>query len=148
MRVRARLLTAVTTAAVTGALLTGCGSTPAEELEDWWSGGGESRIKALTDTAGRVNEVSMRPMDTWGTACQELLAEVAKAKKLDTLPSDNARGFWKEALTAFEHGGSECADGAGEKDQPRASAGIREVQTGISRLASTVSMIRNDLKAK
>ncbi|MFE2523967.1 hypothetical protein ACFXEL_07010 [Streptomyces sp. NPDC059382] len=148
MRIRVRLLTVATTAVATAMLLTGCGSTPAEDLEDWWSSGGESRVKALSDTSGQVNAVSMRPMDVWSTTCQELLAEVAKAKKLDTIPSENARGFWTEALTTFEHGGNECVAGAGAKDQPRASAGIREVQKGIGRLASAVSMIRGDLGAK
>ncbi|WP_406365090.1 hypothetical protein [Streptomyces sp. NBC_01546] len=148
MRSRVRLLTLATTAVATGLQLTGCSSTPAEELEDWWSSGGEGRIKALSDTSGRVNEVSMRPMDIWDTACQELLAEVAKAKKSDTLPSENARGFWTEALTAFEHGGNECVAGAGKKDEAQASAGIREVQKGISRLAAAVSMIKSDLEAK
>ncbi|MEV0023257.1 hypothetical protein AB0H45_13700 [Streptomyces atroolivaceus] len=136
------------TAVAAGALLVGCSSTPAEELEDWWSSGGESSIKALSDTSGRVNEVSVRPMDVWSTACQELLTEVAEAKELDTLPSENARGFWEEALTAFEHGGEECVAGVGEDDQPRASEGIREVQKGIGRLASTTSMIAGDLKAE
>ncbi|MFD7561391.1 MULTISPECIES: hypothetical protein [unclassified Streptomyces] len=149
MRTHARLLTAVTVATIaTGALLTGCGSSPSEDLKDWWSSGGEGGIKALADTSGRVNDVSVRPTDTWGPACQELLAAVAKAKKQGAPPSDNARGFWTEAMTAFEHGGNECVDGAGKKDSPRASEGIREVQTGINRLASTTSMIRNDLKAK
>ncbi|MFJ8014908.1 hypothetical protein [Streptomyces sp. NPDC096339] len=147
MRLRTGLLTAATITVATGVLLTGCGAGSSEDLEGWWSSGGEGRVKALADTSGRVNEVSMRPMDTWGAACQELLAEVAKAKKQGTPPSGNAEGFWTEALTSFENGGNECVDGAGRKDQPRASAGIREVQKGISRLASATSMIRSDLKA-
>ncbi|MFF1556139.1 hypothetical protein [Streptomyces sp. NPDC058279] len=147
MRFRFRIPTIATTAAI-AVLLAGCGSTPAEELSDWWSSGGQGRIKGLADTSARVNEVSGRPMDVWGPACQELLTEVAKAKKLDTLPSENARGFWTEALTAFEHGGNECVAGAAQKNEPRAGEGIREVQTGISRLASTTSVIRSDLQAK
>ncbi|WP_392892726.1 hypothetical protein [Streptomyces sp. LN699] len=148
MRIRVRLSTVATTAIATALLLTGCSSTPAEKLEDWWSSGGESRVKGLSDTASQVNAVSMRPMDVWSTTCQELLAEVGKAKKLDTIPSENARGFWTEALTAFEHGGNECVDGAAKKDEPRASEGIREVQKGIGRLASAMSLIRSDLQAK
>ncbi|WP_331736784.1 hypothetical protein [Streptomyces sp. NBC_00211] len=148
MSFRIRMLTVSTTAVATAALLAGCSSTPAGELKDWWSSGGEGRVKGLSDTSGRVNDVSMRPMDTWGPACQELLTEVAKAKNLATVPSENAQGFWKEALTAFEHGGDECVAGAGKKDEAQASAGIREVQTGISRLSSAVAMIRSDLAAK
>lgn len=145
MRIRVRL---IATAVATGALLVGCGSSPGEDLEDWYSSGGEQSIKALSDTSSRVNEVSVRPMDTWGAACKELLTEVAEAEELDAIPSENAKGFWKEALTAFEDGGKECVAGAEAGDQPRASAGIREVQKGISRLASTTSMIANDLKAE
>lgn len=144
MRFRVRLFTAVATAL----LLTSCSSTPREELEDWWSSEGDVRIKALSETSGRVNEVSMRPMDVWGTACQELLAEVTKAKNHGAVPSEKARGFWNDALTAFERGGGECVAGAGANDEPRASAGIREVQQGISRLASATAMIRSDLGAK
>ncbi|WP_437081086.1 hypothetical protein [Streptomyces sp. enrichment culture] len=129
-------------------LLTGCSSSPAEELEDWWSSGGESRMTGLRDTSQRVNEVSVRPMDIWGPACQDLLTEVAKAKKHGTPPSENAREFWAETLTAFERGGSECVVGAGKKDEPQASAGIREAQTGISRLSATMRMIRVDLNKK
>ncbi|MFF9689363.1 hypothetical protein [Streptomyces sp. NPDC014623] len=144
MRFHVRLLAT----AAAGALLVGCSSTPAEDLEDWWSSGGESSIKALSDASGRVNEVSVRPMDVWSSACEELLTEVDEAKELGTLPSENARGFWEEALTAFEHGGDECVAGAGKNDEARASAGIREVQKGIGRLASTTSMIAGDMKAK
>ncbi|MFI6144569.1 hypothetical protein [Streptomyces sp. NPDC051109] len=148
MYFRVRILTVATTAVAAAVLLAGCSSTPAEELKDWWSSGGDARIKGLADTSARVNDVSMRPTDTWGPACQELLTEVGKAKKLDALPSKNAQGFWKEALTAFEHGGNECVAGAGGKDEPRASEGIREVQKGISRLQAAVSLIRSDLAAK
>ncbi|MFB6805165.1 hypothetical protein [Streptomyces sp. NPDC056387] len=105
-------------------------------------------MKALSQTSGRVNEVSVRPMDVWGEACQELLAEVAKAKKLGTIPSENARSFWNDALVAFEHGGGECVAGTQAKDEPRASEGIREVQKGISRLASAMSLIRGDLEGR
>ncbi|MFD7078885.1 hypothetical protein ACFWAK_02000 [Streptomyces sp. NPDC059918] len=130
------------------ALLAGCASTPAEELKDWWDSGGDRSTKALSQTSGRVNEVSVRPMDVWGAACQELLAEVTKAKKLGTIPSDDARGFWNDALGAFEHGSRECVAGSGAKDEPRASEGIREVQKGISRLAAAVSLIRGDLEGR
>ncbi|KOU13710.1 hypothetical protein ADK52_37485 [Streptomyces sp. WM6372] len=148
MHFRVRTRAVATTAVATAVLLAGCSSTPAEELKDWWSSGGEARVKGLSDTSARVNDVSMRPMDTWGPACQELLTEVAKVKNLDTLPSKNAQGLWKEALTAFDHGGNECAAGAGNKEEARASAGIREVQKGIGRLAAAVSVIRSDLAAK
>ncbi|MER6778018.1 MULTISPECIES: hypothetical protein [unclassified Streptomyces] len=79
-------------------LLAGCASTPAEELKDWWGSGGDRSMKALSQTSGRVNEVSARPMDIWGEACQESLAEVTRAKKLGTIPSDDARSFWNDAL--------------------------------------------------
>ncbi|MFH9467225.1 hypothetical protein ACH4LT_07990 [Streptomyces clavifer] len=144
MYIRVRLLA---TAVATGVLLVGCGSSPGDDLEGWYSSGGEKSIRALSDTSSRVNEVSVRPMDVWGAACKELLTEVGEAQELDAIPSENAKGFWKEALTAFEDGGNECVAGAGAGDQARASAGIREVQKGISRLASTTSMIANDLKA-
>ncbi|MEV0989568.1 hypothetical protein [Streptomyces sp. NPDC049949] len=104
--------------------------------------------KALPLTSGRVNEVSARPMDIWGEACQKLLAEVKRAKKLGTIPSDDARSFWSDALGAFEHGGSECVAGTGANDELRASEGIREVQKGISRLASVMSLIRGDLEGR
>ncbi|MCX4545776.1 hypothetical protein [Streptomyces sp. NBC_01565] len=136
------MVTVATTAVATAVLVTGCGSIPGDDLEDWWSSGGERAVKALSDASGRVNEVSMRPMDRWAGACQELLTEVAEAKKLGTLPSEDARGFWTDAVAAFDHGGNECVAGVDKNDEARASAGIREVQTGISRLASATSMIR------
>lgn len=61
---------------------------------------------------------------------------------MGTIPSDDARSFWNDALGAFEHGGSECVAGTGANDELRASEGIREVQKGISRLASAMSLIR------
>ncbi|MEU3061692.1 hypothetical protein [Streptomyces subrutilus] len=147
MRFPVRLLAVPTAAVAAAVLLAGCASTPAEELEDWWSSGGSTSMKALSDTSGRVSEVSGRPADIWGPACQELLTAVAKAEKLDTIPSENARGFWTEALTAFEDGGNECVAGTGANDEARAGAGIREVQTGLSRLASAMSLIRKELEA-
>ncbi|MFE2481518.1 hypothetical protein [Streptomyces sp. NPDC059389] len=112
----------------------------------WWGSGGDRSMKALSQTSGRVNEVSVRPMDVWGEACQELLTEVAKAKKLGTIPSDDARSSWNDALGAFEHGAGECVAGTAAKDSPRASGGIREVRKGIGRLAAAMSLIRGDLE--
>ncbi|MCY0951514.1 hypothetical protein [Streptomyces sp. H27-S2] len=148
MRFHVRLVTVAATAVATGLLLAGCGSTPAEELEDWWSSGGKDSMKALSDTSGRVNSVYSGPNDSRVTACQELLTAVTKAKKLDTVPSDDARGFLTEALTAFEHGGNECVAGAAGNNEPQAGEGIREVQKGLSRLASAMAMIRKDLEAE
>lgn len=148
MRFRVRLLNVATATLATGVLLVGCSSTPAEELEDWWSSGGEDGTKALSDSSSQVNHASMQPMEAKGAACQELLTAVAEAKKAGTPPSENAKDFWAEALTAFEHGGNECVNGVGKQDEPQTNAGIREVQGGLSRMASAVSMIRNDMEAK
>lgn len=148
MRFRARLFARAATAAAGALLLAGCGSTPAEELEDWWSSGGESSVKALSDASSGVSSAYPGPTDSQKAACEKLLAAVAKAKKLDAIPSDNARDFWTEALSKFEHGGSECVAGIAKNHQPQTGEGIREVLSGISRLASAVSMIRNDLDAK
>lgn len=148
MRLHVRLTTVVTAAVATAVLLAGCSSTPAEELEDWWSSGGKGSMKALSDASGRVNDVYSGPMDSRITVCQELLNAVAEARKLDTIPSEKARDFWTEALALLEHGGNECVTGAGKNDEPQAAEGIREVQTGLSRLASAMAMIRSDLEAK
>ncbi|MFJ9344641.1 hypothetical protein ACIRP0_36000 [Streptomyces sp. NPDC101733] len=144
MRLGARLLTL----AAAGALLVGCSSTPAEKLQDWWSSGGDDRVKTLSDTSGRVNTASVQTMDDKGAACQELLTAVAKAKKLGTPPTQKGRDFWADAMTAFEHGGNECVTGVGKKDEPQTNEGIREVQRGLSSLAAAVSMIRIDIKDK
>lgn len=136
------------TVAATAMLLVGCSSTPAEELEDWWSSGGQARIKALTDAANKVNEVSTDPMEFWGPACQNLLTEAKEAKKLDTIPSVNAKDFWTKALDAFDDGGNECVAGTSKKDLSQAGEGVREIQEGISLLSSTVKMIKIDLDAR
>ncbi|GAA3487599.1 hypothetical protein [Streptomyces cremeus] len=148
MRFGVRLLTVATAAVATGVLLVGCSSTPAEELEDWWSSGGDDRVKALSDSSSHVNTASMQVMDDKRTACQELLAAVTEAKKYGTPPSEKAKGFWAEALTDFEHGSNACVAGVDQKDEPRTNEGIREVQRAIGILASAVSMIKSDLKAK
>ncbi|MFE9633583.1 hypothetical protein [Streptomyces sp. NPDC006463] len=149
MRIRVLLHAGVTVTAVIAVLLTGCGSTPAEELEDWYSSGGEAQIRTLADDSARVNQVSMRTIDVQGTACQELLTHVAKAEKLDPVPDEVARSSWKKALAAFRHGSSECTVGAGKQDGIQVGRGIREVQTdGIPSLADTVSRIKAALKAK
>ncbi|MFZ3469332.1 hypothetical protein ACODT3_30395 [Streptomyces sp. 4.24] len=148
MRFGVRFFTAATATVATGVLLVGCSSTPAEELEDWWSSGGDERVKSLSDSSSHVNTASMQVMDDKRTACQELLTAVAKAKKFGAPPSEKAKGFWAEALTDFEHGGNECVTGVDDKDEPRTNEGVREVQRAIGILASAVSMIRSDMQAK
>ncbi|MCX4784342.1 hypothetical protein [Streptomyces sp. NBC_01264] len=148
MRFGVRLLTVATATVATGVLLVGCSSSPAEELEDWWSSGGDDSVKALSDSSSQVNTASMQVMDDKRTACQELLAAVAKAKKYGTPPSEKAKGFWAEALTDFEQGSKACVAGVDQKDEPQTNEGIREVQRAIGILASAVSMIRSDLEAK
>ncbi|MFB6581144.1 MULTISPECIES: hypothetical protein [unclassified Streptomyces] len=142
--------TAITTATVVAValLLGGCSQTPAEQLEEWYGSGGEDQIKKLNEDAGRVNEVSMRTIDVQGPACQDLLAQTAKAEKLDPIPDEAAQRYWKEALGGFRRGAAECADGAAKKDESQVSRGIRGVQTeGLPKLVSTVSMIKAGLAA-
>ncbi|MFJ6486364.1 MULTISPECIES: hypothetical protein [unclassified Streptomyces] len=151
MRVPAATTRATATATVAAVvlLLGGCSQTPAERLEEWYGSGGEEQIRKLTEDAGRVNEVSMRTIDVQGPACQDLLAQTAKAEKLDPIPDEAAQRHWKEALGGFRRGAAECADGAAKKDGSQVSRGIRAVQTeGLPKLVSTVSMIKAVLAAK
>ncbi|WP_314248729.1 hypothetical protein [Streptomyces sp. DSM 40907] len=150
MRVPAatRVTAAVSVAAVT-LLLGGCSQTPAERLEEWYGSGGEAQIRKLNEDAGRVNEVSTRTIDVQGPACQDLLAQTAKAEKLDPIPDEAAQRYWKEALGGFRRGAGECADGAAKKDGGQVSRGITGVQTeGLPKLVSTVSMIKAALAHK
>ncbi|WP_405788899.1 hypothetical protein [Streptomyces sp. NBC_01367] len=153
MRVPAatRAATATVTVAAVAAvalLLGGCSQTPAERLEEWYGSGGEDQIGKLNEDAGRVNEVSMRTLDVQGPACQDLLAQTAKAEKLDPIPDEAAQRYWKEALGGFRRGAAECADGAAKKEGSQVSRGIRVVQTeGLPKLVSTVSMIKAGLAA-
>ncbi|MFG2230002.1 hypothetical protein ACGFNX_08260 [Streptomyces sp. NPDC048723] len=150
MRVPAatRVTAGVSVAAVT-LLLGGCSQTPAERLEEWYGSGGEAQIRKLNEDAGRVNEVSMRTIDVQGPACQDLLAQTAKAEKLDPIPDEAAQRYWKEALGGFRRGAGECADGAAKKDGSQVSRGIAAVQTeGLPKLVSTVSMIKAALAHK
>ncbi|WP_327737749.1 hypothetical protein OG749_32510 [Streptomyces nojiriensis] len=151
MRVPAatRITSAAVTVAAVALLLGGCSQTPAERLEEWYGSGGEEQIRKLNEDAGRVNEVSMRTIDVQGPACQDLLAQSAKAEKLDPIPDEAAQRYWKEALGGFRRGAGECADGAAKKDAGQVSRGIRGVQTeGLPKLVSTVSMIKASLAHK
>ncbi|MER6450191.1 hypothetical protein DEJ51_24815 [Streptomyces venezuelae] len=140
--------TVIVTAAAVTLLLGGCSQTPAEQLEEWYASGGEAQIKKLTEDAGRVNEVSMRTIDVQGPACQDLLAQTAKAEKLDPIPDEAAQRYWKEALGGFRRGAAECADGAAKSEESQVSRGIRGVQTeGLPKLVSTVSMVKAGLAA-
>ncbi|MFJ3726589.1 hypothetical protein ACIPYQ_29055 [Streptomyces sp. NPDC090045] len=148
--VRVLAPTAVTVAvAAAAALLAGCSRTPAEELEDWYSSGGESRIEKLNESAGRVNDVSMRTIDVQGPACQDLLKAVAAAEKLGPVPREAAQGYWKESLDGFRRGAEECVAGASKGGELQTSRGIVVVQTeGLRKLVSAVSMIRAGLSQK
>ncbi|MCX4716392.1 hypothetical protein ACFWB2_32785 [Streptomyces virginiae] len=151
-RVRVPVATRVAFVAVTvvagTSMLGGCSQSPADRLEEWYSSGGEAQIKKLNEDAGRVNEVSMRTIDVQGPACQDLLAQTAKAEKLDPIPDEAAQRYWKEALGGFRRGAGECADGAAKKEEIQVSRGIRVVQTeGLPKLVSTVSMIKAGLAA-
>lgn len=140
--------TAAATVAAVALALGGCSQTPAERLEEWYGSGGEDQIRKLNEDAGRVNEVSMRTIEVQGPACQDLLAQTAKAEKLDPIPDEAAQRYWKEALGGFRRGAGECADGAAKKDGSQVSRGIRGVQTeGLPKLVSTVSMIKAGLAA-
>ncbi|MFF4267997.1 hypothetical protein ACFY7Y_17805 [Streptomyces virginiae] len=151
-RVRVPVATRVAFVAATvvagASMLGGCSRSPADRLEEWYSSGGEAQIKKLNEDAGRVNEVSMRTIDVQGPACQDLLAQTAKAEKMDPIPDEAAQRYWKEALGGFRRGAGECADGAAKKEEIQVSRGIRVVQTeGLPKLVSTVSMIKAGLAA-
>lgn len=147
VRVPAATRVTVTVAAVTLAL-GGCSQTPGERLEEWYGSGGEAQIRKLNEDAGRVNEVSMRTIDVQGPACRDLLAQTAKAEKLDPIPDEGAQRYWKEALGGFRRGAAECADGAAKNEEGQVSRGIRAVQTeGLPKLVSTVTLIKAGLAA-
>lgn len=111
--------TATVTVAAVALLLGGCSQTPAERLEEWYGSGGEDQIRKLNEDAGRVNEVSMRTLDVQGPACQDLLAQTAKAEKLDPIPDEAAQRYWKEALGGFRRGRPNAPTG------PRRRTGAR-----------------------
>ncbi|WP_327416768.1 hypothetical protein [Streptomyces sp. NBC_01233] len=131
MPLRARVLApaaVVVAAAAVAVLLAGCSQTPAEELEDWYSSGGESRIKQLNESVGRVDEVSMRTLDVQGPACQDLLKEVTAAERLGPIPREAAQGYGKESLDGFRRGTEECVAGAAKGDELQSrQAGERRV---------------------
>ena len=148
VRVRVRVL-AITGAAIATMLLTGCGSTPADDLEDWYSSGGEARIKDLTDDASSVNGLSMGPSDALAPACQKTLTDVAKAEKYGAIPDEDAQEFWSDTLASFKRGASDCTAGAKKQDDALVSQGVVEIQTeSLPNLRSTVHLIRVGLDAK
>lgn len=133
MRVRVRVpaatrVAAVVTVTAVTLLLGGCSQSPAEQLEEWYGSGGEAQIRKLNEDAGWVNEVSMRTIDVQGPACQDLLAQTAKAEKLDPIPDEAAQRYWKEALGGFRRGRANAPTGPRRRTgarSPGASRGSR-----------------------
>ncbi|MEE1752963.1 hypothetical protein [Streptomyces sp. SP18CS02] len=129
MRVRAAHAIA---AVVTALLATGCGSSPAEEVEDWYSGGGEKQLRQMAEDAGRVNEVSTRTLDVIGTACQDLAKHAPAAETLEPIPDELAQENRAQALTALREGAAERTAGAAAKDESAAGRGVRTIQLDSS----------------
>lgn len=147
MRVRVLALTGVAT--ITAAvLLTGCGSTPAEDLKSWFTSGGDDQIKTLNADASGVNHLSMSSTDVLAPACQRLLTHVTAAEKHDPVPDKSAQGYWSKALASFKRGASDCTAGARKRDDQQVYQGVREIQTeGLPDLESAVSLIRSGIEA-
>ncbi|MEU5537584.1 hypothetical protein [Streptomyces sp. NPDC020362] len=145
MRVRVLALISVAVAV----LLTGCSSTPAEDLKSWYTSGGEDEIKALSDDSSKINDLSMASSSVLAPACRELTTHVAAAEKDDPIPDKGAQSYWSKALASFKRGASDCTAGANKQDDVQASQGVREIQTeGIPDLMSTTSLIRSGLESK
>ncbi|MBT2407625.1 MULTISPECIES: hypothetical protein [unclassified Streptomyces] len=139
----------VTAAVVTVLLAAGCSSSPAEEVGDWYSGGGEKQIKQMAEDAARVSEVSTRTLDVIGTACQDLAKHVPAAEALDPIPDKIAQMRWKRALTALREGASQCTAGAASKDEPMTGEGVRKIQIdGLHTLPDVTGRIRTVLDHK
>ncbi|MFI5619490.1 hypothetical protein [Streptomyces sp. NPDC051567] len=142
MRVRAFTITV----AVTALLATACGSSPGEELGDWYTSGGEKQIKQMAQDAGRVSEVSMRTLDAIGTACQDLTGHLPAAEGFAPIPDETAQSAWSKALAALRAGAAECTAGAAAQDEVRAGAGVRTIQRdGLGVLPEVTSRIKAQL---
>ncbi|MCX4676425.1 hypothetical protein OG413_14115 [Streptomyces sp. NBC_01433] len=142
MRAAALAITAVATVA----LVTGCSSTPGEDLEDWYTSGGEKQIEQMREDASRVNEVSMGTFNQMGPACEDLLKHLPAAEDLDAIPDEPAQITWKAALKGLRKGATECKAGVGSEDGAKASRGIMTVQLdGLPNLRDTVSRIKDKL---
>src|SRR4051794_25499105 len=101
MRFRVLALTSValTTATV---LISGCGSTPTEDLKGWYTSGGSDLIMTLNKDAKKINDLSMTTSDVLAPACQTLLTHVAAAEKHDSIPDKHTQGYWSKALASFK----------------------------------------------
>ncbi|MFG2752062.1 hypothetical protein [Streptomyces xanthophaeus] len=144
MRARAAVIAAVVTV-----LLTGCSSSPAEELEDWYSDGGEKQIKQMAEDAGEVAKASGHKLDVVGEACQKLAKNLPAAEKLDPIPDKVAQIRWERALTELRAGSDQCIAGVAANDTPTAQEGVRKVQLdGLHVLPDVTDRIRTVLAEK
>ncbi|MFC9859840.1 MULTISPECIES: hypothetical protein [unclassified Streptomyces] len=142
MRAAALALTAVATVV----LVAGCSSSPGEDLEDWYTSGGEKQLEQMREDAARVNEVSMGTFGQMGPACGDLLKHLPAAEDLDAIPDKPAQITWKAALKGLREGATECGAGVDAKDGTKTSRGIRTVQLdGLPNLRDTVSRIKDKL---
>ncbi|MBT2365837.1 hypothetical protein J7E88_11090 [Streptomyces sp. ISL-10] len=141
---RTRVLTITAALLLAGA----CASSPEEKLESWYHSGGETHIMRLTDDTSRVY-VSMAPIGTIGTACQDLLKDLAAAEAYDPIPDEDAQSSWSTALTTLRNGASECTAGAAAQDAGQVSQGVMEIQIdGLGYLTSTVHLIAMELTSE
>ncbi|MEU9105686.1 hypothetical protein AB0D54_15155 [Streptomyces xanthophaeus] len=144
MRARAAVIATVVTV-----LLAGCSSSPTEELEDWFSDGGEKQIKQVAEDAGEVSKASGHKLDAIGETCQELAKHLPAAEALDPIPDKVAQMRWERALTALREGADQCIAGAAANDMPMTQEGVRKVQLdGLHVLPDVTDRIRTVLAEK
>jgi hypothetical protein len=147
MRTGARVL-AITVLSAGAVLLTGCGSTPEEDLKDWWGSGGETRVQNLLDDVSSVNQARMTPSVVLGDACRKLRTHVTEAEEYDPIPDEDIQKFWGDALTSFKRGAPDCVAGADDQDAALATRGVSEITgDGLQNLGSTASLLRKTMKA-
>ncbi|MCL6731217.1 hypothetical protein [Streptomyces neyagawaensis] len=148
MRAGARVLAITVLSAATAALLlTGCGSTPEEDLADWWSSGGETRVQNLLDDVSSVNQARTTPSAVLGDACRKLRTHVTEADEYDPIPDEDIQEFWADALASFRRGAPDCIAGADKQDDVLATQGVSEITgDGLRNLGSTASLLRRSTK--
>lgn len=144
-----RARTLALTFAATALLTAGCGSSPADDLQDWYASGGEKQIRRMADDAGRVNKLSMTTLGVLGPACQELAKDLPAAQALDPIPDKSAQRSWSAALGALDKGAADCVAGTAAGDESRAFRGVRAIQLdGLGSLAEVPALIRAGLAEK
>ncbi len=113
----------------------------AQQVSDWWTGGGQADEQRISGDFTTIGNDSSQDPDAVGSDCTTLAKDVSNAQGHPAVPDPTAEQHWSSALADYRAGASDCLTGVADSDTALVTQAASEISQGNTELAAATSRI-------